>query len=126
MNMEKKRILAVDDNAVNLAAIERALRDDYEVLPMIAAARALKYLRGNTADLILLDVLMPGMDGVEALRQLRQMENGAQAPVIFLSGTRDESAAAEGARLGVLDYIIKPFDENELKQRIAKVFESDS
>jgi len=119
--MEKKIILAVDDNAVNLAAIERALRDEYEVVPMIAAKRALKYLRLHPADLVLLDVMMPEMDGVEALTEIRTLPNGETVPAAFLTGTQDENAAAQGRALGIVDYITKPFQEWELKERVRKI-----
>ncbi len=119
--MEKKTILAVDDNPVNLAAIERALRDEYEVVPMAAAKRALRFLRVNSADLVLLDVMMPEMDGVEALAEMRKLPNGEKAPVAFLTGTRDEDAEARGRALGIVDYITKPFQDAALKERVRAI-----
>ncbi len=121
--MEKLTILAVDDNAINLAAVEQALQDEYEVLPMIAGARAIKYLSRRTADLMLLDVKMPEMDGVQTLREIRGMENGRNLPVIFLSATNDDDAAQEGRRLGVMDYVLKPIDGTDLKRRISRVLD---
>ncbi len=121
--MEKLTILAVDDNAINLAAVEQALQDEYEVLPMIAGARAIKYLSRRTADLMLLDVKMPEMDGVQTLREIRGMENGKNLPVIFLSATNDDDAAQEGRRLGVMDYVLKPIDGADLKRRISRVLD---
>ncbi len=121
--MEKLTILAVDDNAINLAAVEQALQDEYEVLPMIAGARAIKYLSRRTADLMLLDVKMPEMDGVQTLREIRGMENGRNLPVIFLSATNDDDAAQEGRRLGVMDYVLKPIDGADLKRRISRVLD---
>lgn len=120
--MEKKRILAVDDNAVNLAAIEKTLQDEYEIIPMISGKRAVKYLNCERVDLILLDVKMPEMDGVQTLREIRRLDNGLAVPVIFLTAAEDESASSEGFRLGIMDYITKPFDSADLKKRIDHVF----
>lgn len=119
--MEKKRILAVDDNSVNLSVIELVLQKDYEVIPMLSGKRVVKFLGRQAADLVLLDIQMPEMNGVETLKELRGLENGKDIPVIFLSGTEDAEAAAEGERLGIVDYITKPFDNEDLKTRIARV-----
>lgn len=120
--MEKKKILAVDDNAINLAAIEKALQDEYEIIPMIAGKRAVKYLGCEKVDLILLDVKMPEMDGVQTLKEIRRLDNGLAVPVIFLTAAEDEETSAEGFRMGIMDYITKPFDNADLKKRIDHVF----
>ncbi len=122
--MEKLRILAVDDNAVNLAAIEQALQDEYDVLPMIAGARAIKYLGRGKADLVLLDVQMPVMDGLQTLEEIRKLDNGAAVPVIFLTAAEDKDVAARGNELGIKDYITKPFDGEDLKRRIRRVLDA--
>ncbi len=115
------KILVIDDNAVNLAAIEQALQDQHEVIPMISGKRAIKYLSRKEADLILLDVQMPVMNGVQTLREIRQLEYGSSVPVMFLSATEDEEAITEGYRLGIIDYIRKPIDEAGLKKRIEQM-----
>lgn len=115
----KKKILAVDDNAVNLAAVEQALQEDYDVVSMISGSRLLKYLGGRTADLILLDIQMPVMDGREALRELRKLDNGANLPVIFLTALQGQTATEEDIANGVADYITKPFDREDLKRRVS-------
>lgn len=120
--MEKKRILAVDDNAINLAAIEKALQDEYEIIPMIAGKRAIKYLSCEQVDLILLDVKMPEMDGVQTLKEIRRLDNGLAVPVIFLTAANDSEISDEGFRLGIMDYITKPFDGADLKRRIDHAF----
>lgn len=124
--MAKKKILAVDDNAVNLATIEQTLQDEYEVIPMIAGKRALKYLNCEKVDLILLDVQMPEMDGIQTLREIRTLDNGLAVPVIFLTATKDEETSAEGFKLGILDYITKPFDGADLRKRIDYAFKKIS
>ena len=121
--MEKAIILAVDDNAVNLATIEQTLEDEYDVIPVIAGARAIKYLSRAQADLMLLDVQMPDMDGIQTLEEIRKLDNGQTLPVIFLTAANDEDVAQQGGRLGIVDYIVKPFDGADLKRRIRQVLE---
>lgn len=120
--MKKMRILAIDDNTVNLATLEQELKDKYEVIPMISGRRAIKYLYCEKVDLILLDVQMPVMDGVETLREIRNMENGITVPVIFLTAMKDKDTVIEGSKLGIMDYITKPFDVEDLTSRIDRVF----
>lgn len=118
----RMRILVVDDNAVNLAAIEQVLKEKYEVIPMISGKRAVKFLYCEKVDLILLDVQMPVMNGVETLREIRNMENGVTVPVIFLTALKDKETVIEGSKLGIMDYITKPFDNVDLLNRIDMTF----
>lgn len=120
--MEKMRILAIDDNTVNLATLEQELKDKYEVVPMISGRRAIKYLYRERVDLILLDVQMPIMDGIETLKEIRTQENGITVPVIFLTAKKDKATVVEGSKLGIMDYITKPFDVEDLTNRIDRVF----
>ncbi len=120
--MDKMKIMVVDDNTVNLATIEQELKDKYEVIPMLTGRRAVKYLYREKVDLILLDVQMPIMDGVETLKEIRTHENGVTVPVIFLTSKKDTQTVLEGSKLGIMDYITKPFDTEDLKERIERVF----
>lgn len=120
--MEKMKIMVVDDNTVNLATVEQELKDKYEVIPMLSGRRAIKYLYRERVDLILLDVQMPLMDGIETLKEIRTQENGITVPVIFLTTKKDKFTVLEGAKLGIMDYIAKPVDAEELHDRIEKVF----
>ena len=120
--MEKMRILAIDDNTVNLATLEQELKSKYEVIPMISGRRAIKYLYREQVDLILLDVQMPIMDGIETLKEIRAQENGVTVPVIFLTAKKDKATVIDGAKLGIMDYITKPFDPEDLHERIERVF----
>lgn len=120
--MDKMRILAIDDNTVNLATLEQELKSKYEVIPMISGRRAIKYLYREQVDLILLDVEMPIMDGIETLKEIRAQENGVTVPVIFLTAKKDKATVIDGAKLGIMDYITKPFDPEDLHERIERVF----
>jgi DNA-binding response OmpR family regulator len=120
--MAKKRILVVDDNTVNLAVLEKELAHKYTIIPMISGRRALKFLYTEKVDLILLDVQMPVMDGIQTLKAIRNQENGMTVPVIFLTASKDKETVIEGSKLGIMDYITKPFDVKTLEKRIDLVF----
>lgn len=114
----KMRILAVDDNIINLATIEQELKDKYEIVTMNSGVRAIRYLSKEKADLILLDIQMALMDGIETLKEIRTLENGASVPVIMLTSKKDKETIIELTKLGILDYVLKPFDAKDLHERI--------
>lgn len=118
--MELKKVLVVDDNTVNLATVENALKGKYEVIPMISGKRALKFLYCNKVDIILLDVEMPEMDGVETLENIRNVEACADTPVVFLTAKKDKQTVLDGFRLKIMDYVIKPFNIDDLIERVEK------
>ena len=118
----RKCILAVDDTAIILTRISSTLRDDYEVITINSGVRALKYLEQEKPDLILLDIQMPQKDGIETLREMRAMPDRADIPVIMLTGVEDKGTVLESAKLGIRDYILKPFHSEELLKRIRRVF----
>ena len=89
---------------------------------MLTGRRAVKYLYRDKVDLILLDVQMPIMDGLETLKEIRTHENGVTVPVVFLTSKKDTQTVLEGSELGIMDYITKPFDTEDLKERIERVF----
>ncbi len=83
--MEKRRILAVDDNSISLATIEQELKREYEVIPVNSGERALQYLRRERPDLILMDIQMAQKSGIETLREIRGMEKCKDIPVIMIT-----------------------------------------
>ena len=119
----KKRILAVDDAAITLSRISDALWKDYDVITVNSGSRALKYLEQEKPDLILLDIRMAGMDGIETLREIRAMKDREDIPVIMLTGMEDTNSVLESARLGICDYILKPFFPDDLLERIRLALE---
>lgn len=121
----RKCILAVDDTAIILTRISSTLRDDYEVIAINSGVRALKYLEQEKPDLILMDIEMPQKNGIETLREIRAMEDRADIPVIMLTGIEDKGTVLESAKLGIRDYILKPFHSEELLKRIRRVFEEE-
>ena len=117
----KKRILAVDDDIIVLTRITNILRNDYELVTVNSGMRALRYLREEKPDLILLDIRMAQQDGIETLREIRNMEERKDIPVIMLTGVENKDIVVESAKLGVCDYLLKPFSSTELLKRIQRV-----
>ncbi len=117
---EKLKILAVDDNGVNLATIEEELKELYDVITVNSGARALRYLSQEKPDLILLDIQMALMDGIETLKEIRNMDNCSMIPVIMLSAKMERETVIESSKLGILDYVGKPFDPQDLRDRISR------
>ena len=122
----KKRILAVDDNAIVLTRISNILRNDYEVITVNSGIRALRYLKEEKPDLILLDIRMAPKDGIETLREIRSMEEREDIPVIMLTGVETKDIVLESAMLGICDYLLKPFDSDELLKRIRRAFDLEA
>lgn len=121
----RKRILAVDDAVIILRRITDALEEYYDVVTVNSGARALRYLEKEKPDLILLDIRMMPKDGLETLREIRAMEDRADIPVIMLTGVEDKKSVIEGIKLGIRDYILKPFFPEDLLERIQRVLEFD-
>lgn len=116
-------LLVVDDAPENLALVSRLLRAHYQVHTADDAVRALASAAEEKPDLVLLDILMPVMDGFETFRRLRQDPATRDVPVIFLSAKDDPEAVIEGLRLGAADYIVKPFNARELKARVDNIID---
>ena len=119
----KKRILAVDDAVIILRKIMDALEEYYDVVTVNSGVRALRYLEKEKPDLILLDIRMMPKDGFETLQDIRAMEDRADIPVIMLTGVEDKNAVMESIKLGICDYILKPFFPDDLLERIRQVLE---
>lgn len=114
----KKIVFIVDDNDTNLLIAKNALNDIYKTYAMPSAARMFKLAEKIKPDLILLDVIMPEMNGFEALQKMKSDEKMRSFPVIFLTGMDDEASIKHGLEMGALDYIKKPFSPADLVQRI--------
>lgn len=123
---ERKRILAVDDAATILLRITDTLDKYYDVVTVNSGARALRYLEKVKPDLILLDIRMTPKNGFETLRDIRDMEDRADIPVIMLTAMEDRKSVMEGITLGISDYILKPFSPDDLLLRIRRVLEPET
>lgn len=113
------KILIVDDDAAIRTALEVFLRESgYEPFPAANAGEGLRLLYGERPALVLLDVVMPGMDGWEMAARIRELSD---VPLIIISARDEESDKLRGFRLGADDYVTKPFSLNELGARIGAV-----
>jgi signal transduction histidine kinase len=112
------RILLVDDNADMRAYVQRLLGAHWTVEAVANGTAALASARERPPDLVLSDVMMPGLDGFGLLRELRADPRTAAVPVILLSARAGEEASIEGMRAGADDYLVKPFSARELVSRV--------
>ena len=117
------RILVVDDDDAIRASIRRTLgrEIDADVSEASNGADALDHLVRYQCDLVLLDIQMPGMNGIKTLQAIRRSPNRAALPVIMLTGTADEQHVREAASLGVQDYMLKPVEPEALVLRLSEV-----
>ncbi|MBQ8547648.1 MAG: diguanylate cyclase [Lachnospiraceae bacterium] len=120
-----KRILAVDDSEMNLRLVENIIKKDYQPVLVQSGAEAISYLKENTVDLILLDLIMPEMDGIETYDQLRGLENGRDVPVIFLTADTESESEIVCLKKGAADFVRKPFLPEVVQNRIRRVLELD-
>ncbi|TLY57335.1 MAG: EAL domain-containing protein, partial [Gammaproteobacteria bacterium] len=114
----RPRILWADDNADMRHYVTRLLGGSYEVLAVPDGRAALEAALSAPPDLVLSDVMMPGLDGFGLLKALRADERTRQLPVILLSARAGEEASVEGLDAGADDYLVKPFSARELKARV--------
>ncbi len=120
MDYDKKPlILAVDDEEDNLALLKgRLVRRGYDINCVRSGAEALKSLDDTPPDIVLLDVMMPGMDGYETCRMIKNQSVNEFLPVILLTAKDDKESKIKGLEIGADDYVTKPFDMDELVARI--------
>jgi PAS domain S-box-containing protein len=115
----KPVILVVDDQPQNIELLEAYLvPQGYEIVRAVNGEEALGKLSGNKIDLILLDVMMPGMDGFEVTRRIRQDEKNRQLPIILVTALRETENRVKGIEAGCDDFLSKPVDKTELLARV--------
>jgi twitching motility two-component system response regulator PilG len=112
----KPTILSVDDSPIIHEMVRRALASDYEVLAADNAVDALTIIYHQSISLVLLDVLMPGVDGLEFCRTLRNLPQFQTLPVIMVTSRDGAFDRVQGRMAGATDYLVKPFDPEQLRQ----------
>lgn len=119
MDTQQATILIVDDNPENLKILQQLLTaQGYRIRPAISGEFALHVVRSTPPDLILLDIMMPGIDGFEVCRQLKADERLREIPVIFLSALGDTADKVKAFALGGVDYVTKPLQVEEVLARV--------
>jgi two-component system, sensor histidine kinase and response regulator len=116
-------ILIVDDEPTNLHLIGAHLRENFQVLAAKSGLQALQRLETSPVDLIILDILMPGMDGYETCRQIKARPEFRDIPLLFLTSLEDSNEEARGFQLGAVDYLTKPVNPTILHARVTNQLE---
>jgi DNA-binding response OmpR family regulator len=117
------KILIVDDDAVNIGVLAAALRDEYEILTALDGFTAIALMKEHTPDLVLLDIMMPEIDGLQVARMMRAHETLAAMPVIFVTAIASQEGEQSGLELGAVDYLTKPVNLKLAKLRIRNQLE---
>jgi len=118
--MTRARILIADDTSASLSLLSHVLEPEgYEILAVSSGKDALKLAERAKPDLILLDVMMPGHDGFHVCRTLKTEESTRDIPVIFITSRNETASVLNGFRMGAVDYIVKPFQPEEVVTRVA-------
>ena len=118
MDTEKQTVLVVDDATENIDIIVGLLKEQYRVKAAVNGVKALAIVEKKPPDLILLDIMMPEMDGYEVISNLKSNPSTRDIPVIFLTGKTEVSDETKGFELGAIDYISKPFNPAVVKARV--------
>ncbi len=115
----KQTILVVDDMSENIDVLDGILRDDYNIKVALNGEKALRIaLSKSPPDLILLDIMMPDMDGYEVCRRLKENRDTRKIPIIFVTAMGEVENETEGFRLGAVDYITKPVNRHVVQARV--------
>ncbi len=116
---KKPKILIIDDMAVNIRMLIEILKDEYATIPVKSGEAALRKAQIHPLpDLILLDIIMPDMDGYEVCRRLKEDEHTRDIPVIFISAMSEAMDNAKAFELGAVDYVSKPFNPVSVRARV--------
>ncbi|MEW6348599.1 MAG: PleD family two-component system response regulator [Thermodesulfobacteriota bacterium] len=119
LGFPRPRILIVDDSPNEIAILNEVLKGDYEVMFATNGEDALRIVNSEVSpDLILLDIVMPGMDGYEICERIKSLDLGRTIPVIFVTVKSDEDFETRGFELGAVDYVTKPFSLPVVKARV--------
>ncbi len=114
----KPKLLVVDDQPINIQVMYQAFAGEYQVFMATSGAQALAVCKNNPPDLILLDVVMPGMDGFEVCRQLKTDDATRHIPVIFVTAHTDAAQETHGLSVGAVDFIAKPVNPDVVRARV--------
>mgnify|MGYP001811318732 CR=1 FL=1 len=114
----KPSILIVDDEPINLKLVAESLESEYQLHFALSAQEGLDFLKKNMVDLILLDIIMPDMNGFDMAKAVQDMNTGSKIPFIFLTADHSDETIERAFDAGAIDYIAKPFRSRELMARV--------
>ena len=115
---EKSKILAVDDNSINLAIIEELLGSQYNLMTVSTGIEAIKTAHEFQPDLIILDIILDSMNGYDVCQEIRKSSSIMHTKIIVVSAKAMESDRLKGYQIGADDYLTKPFDGEELLAKV--------
>ena len=115
-------LFLVDDNIVNLEVGKSVLQEKFSVLTILSGEKLFSAMKKARPDMILLDIEMPGMSGFDAIKELKAAPDTKDIPVIFLTGNTDPVSKGMGRSLGAVDYILKPYNPQQLLEKIDLYF----
>jgi putative two-component system response regulator len=119
---EKKTILLVDDDETHLLIAQSMLKYDYQTIVVKSGQEAVDlFVKGQVPDMVLLDILMPYMDGWETYHQLKGVSLLKDVPIAFLTSENDLTEEKRAYEIGAVDYIMKPYDKTDLLKRIERI-----
>lgn len=118
MNSHRQTVLLVDDEPMNISVLSRILEDEVNILFALHASEAIEIARREQPDLVLLDVMMPDMDGYQTCAALKAAAETRDIPVIFVTALASEADEARGLEAGAIDYIIKPVSPPIVRARV--------
>jgi diguanylate cyclase (GGDEF)-like protein len=116
--LKKAKVLIVDDDPLNRLVLDKALSDEHDVFLVESGEKALTFVKTTQVDLIVLDIVMPGMSGYEVLLNLKENPITQSVPIIFISANTSHDDEAKGLELGAMDYITKPFCASVVRIRV--------
>jgi diguanylate cyclase (GGDEF)-like protein len=114
----KPKLLVVDDQPINIQVMHQLFGGDYQVFMATSGAQALSICQANPPDLVLLDIVMPGMDGFEVCSQLKSNDATCNIPIIFVTAHTDAAQETHGLSLGAVDFIAKPVNPAVVRARV--------
>lgn len=117
-NLSECKVLIVDDTEENIDILMESLGNEYDITVAMDGETALEILKEEIPDIILLDIMMPDMDGYEVCRCIKENKKVSEVPIIFLTAMTDIDSKIKGFELGAVDYITKPFEILEVKNKV--------
>ncbi len=112
------KILVVDDDPINLKIVTAALKDDYEVINALNGKEAIAQIKKHKPDLVVMDVMMPGLSGFDVSILIKSYESFSNTPIIFMTASDNSEKKLSGLELGGIDYLFKPVDFTRLRELV--------
>jgi len=122
MSENFNKILIIDDEKMNIIALAHFLKPQFEIIIAADGQSGIEIAEKHKPDLILLDIIMPDMDGFEVIKRLKESEITNKIPVVFITGLNTSHDEEKGMSLGAADYITKPFNKFIVKKRVETQF----